>query len=427
MIWTVIQISLRRLLHSRVELLLTFVVPLAFFSIFAVIFGGGVGADTAPRIKVLAVDLVGTPESQAALEHLRQSPGLRFMTIAGRNRTANQPAVTGDPVSRDPVAVDEAVARNLVRRGEVSVAILLETPGQPNARKENPGGRITARLLSDSSDVIAGQLVSAVVRQAVAAVNQRVAAAEMQVRYQSESDPVPAGLRPQPPDQPQPIGAALASEAPAVTIEDVLRGDNAKPVVSMYAAGIAVMFLLFGATGGGGVLLEEQENRTLDRLFATQLTMDQLLLGKWTYLTALGVLQTTLMFLWGQWVFGIDLLGHWQGFVTMTLVTAAAAASFGLLLATLCRTRNQLNGLSVIVVLTMSALGGSMVPRYLMSENLQRAGLWTFNAWALDGYNKVFWRDLPISDLWPQMSVLMISGFGFLMAARWLAVRWETH
>ena len=43
----------------------------------------------------------------------------------------------------------------------------------------------------------------------------------------------------------------------------------------------------------------------------------------------------------------------------------------------------------------MSALGGSMFPRFLMSENMQKVGLLTFNAWALDGYLKVFWRDAP--------------------------------
>jgi ABC-2 type transport system permease protein len=195
----------------------------------------------------------------------------------------------------------------------------------------------------------------------------------------------------------------------------------------MYAAGIAVMFLLFGATGGGGALLEERENQTLDRLLTTGLSMDQLLLGKWFYLTGLGVVQTTVMFIWGQAVFGIELTRHWDGFLIMTLVTAGAAAAFGLLLATLCKTRGQLNGLSVVVVLTMSALGGSMVPRYVMSQSLRDAGLWTFNAWALEGYEKVFWRDLPPIDLWPQMSVLMLCGTVFLISARLLAVRWETE
>src|SRR5690606_32844387 len=159
-----------------------------------------------------------------------------------------------------------------------------------------------------------------------------------------------------------PLAAPTASDPAAslVRVVDVVGDNKSNPVVTMYAAGIAVMFLLFGATAGGGALLEERENRTLDRLLTSGLTMDQLLLGKWIYLTLLGVAQTTLMFVWGQAVFGVDLLGHFDGFLIMTLVTAGAAAAFGLLLATLCRSRGQLNGLSVIVVLSMSALGGSM-------------------------------------------------------------------
>ncbi len=115
------------------------------------------------------------------------------------------------------------------------------------------------------------------------------------------------------------------------------------------------------------------------------------------------------MFTWGALVFGLPLLPHLPGFFVMTAFTAAAAAGFGLVLATLSRTRAQLSGLSTIVILTMSALGGSMFPRFLMSETMQKAGLVTFNAWALDGYLKVFWRNSPIIDLWPQVAVLTSS------------------
>ena len=88
----------------------------------------------------------------------------------------------------------------------------------------------------------------------------------------------------------------------------------------------------------------------------------------------------------------------------MTVFTAAAAAALGLVLATLARTRAQLSGFSTILILTMSALGGSMFPRFLMSETMQKVGLLTFNAWALDGYLKVFWRNAPLWQLWPQVS-----------------------
>jgi len=94
-------------------------------------------------------------------------------------------------------------------------------------------------------------------------------------------------------------------------------------------------------------------------------------------------------------------------------------------LATLARTRAQLSGFSTILILTMSALGGSMFPRFLMSETMQKMGLVTFNAWALDGYLKVFWRDAPLSHLWPQVLVLGGLAIAFLAIARVLARRWD--
>jgi ABC-2 type transport system permease protein len=110
----------------------------------------------------------------------------------------------------------------------------------------------------------------------------------------------------------------------------------------------------------------------------------------------------------------------------MTAMTASAAAALGLVLATLARTRSQLSGFSTILILTMSALGGSMFPRFLMSETMQKVGLMTFNAWALDGYLKVFWRDAPLRELWPQALVLLGLTAAFLATARLLARRWES-
>jgi len=404
MIWTVLMVCVRRLVHNRIELLLAFVVPIAFFSIFALIFGGGVGAGSTPNIKVVAVDTVRNDQSRRAIEMLHDTAGLHFV----RGEHSGE---TDQDAGRDQEELTQRQATAMVRRGNAAMAIVILAA---------KNGGIRAELLSDSSDQVAPQVVAALVQRALLSVSMPQpppvsAVAQASAVVQADSN--------------QPIDAApIASIVPAtVEIIDVLGENKSNPVVTMYAAGIAVMFLLFGATGGGGALLEERENQTLDRLLTTGLSMDQLLLGKWLYLTLLGLVQTTLMFAWGQAIFGIDLLGHLDGFLIMTFVTAGAAAAFGLLLATLCKTRGQLNGLSVVVVLTMSALGGSMVPRYVMSQSLRDAGLWTFNAWALDGYDKVFWRDMPVGDLWPQMSVLMVCGAVFLVAARLFAIRWETQ
>jgi ABC-2 type transport system permease protein len=83
----------------------------------------------------------------------------------------------------------------------------------------------------------------------------------------------------------------------------------------------------------------------------------------------------------------------------MGACTAFAVAAFGMLLASVCRTRAQLGALSTLVILVMSSIGGSMFPRYFMSAAMQKAGLLTINAWAIDGFTKVFWRNEPVSHL----------------------------
>ncbi|MCP4941808.1 MAG: ABC transporter permease [Planctomycetaceae bacterium] len=396
MILTVLQISCRRLLHNRVELLLTFLVPIAFFSIFAIIFGGGLGRGTTPRIKVVAVDEIQSVVSSQVMAALAEQESLRFVRESG-----------ADGLKREE-------AMELVRSGSATMAIILREDRE----------QLAAELMADASDQVAAQVVSAVVNRSIMLSEAEYQVSQLTASEQEENETqLAVGAAGDPDDEMFGIEESLQRK---VEIIDVMGEGKANPVVSMYASGIAVMFLLFGATGGGGALLEERENQTLDRLLSTQMSMDQLLLGKWFYMSSIGVLQVGVMFVWAQLVFNVDLIGHLDGFLMMTVVTALAASAFGLFLATLCKSRGQLNGLSVILILTMSALGGSMVPRYLMSDELQQYGLWTFNAWALDGYTKVFWRELPVDALAPQLGVLLMSGVVFLLAARVLAVRWET-
>jgi ABC-2 type transport system permease protein len=202
--------------------------------------------------------------------------------------------------------------------------------------------------------------------------------------------------------------------------------NNGNSMVSFYAAGVGVMFLLFSASGAGGSLLDEEESGTLGRLLGSRAGMNGVLAAKFIFIPLLAITQLTVMFVWGALVFHLPLASHLPGFFTMTIVTASAAAAFGLVLATISRSRAQLSGLSTILILTMSALGGSMFPRFLMSESMQKIGLVTFNAWALDGYIKVFWRNAPLMDLWPQVLVLGALTVVFLATARFFARRWET-
>jgi ABC-2 type transport system permease protein len=196
-------------------------------------------------------------------------------------------------------------------------------------------------------------------------------------------------------------------------------------MISFYAAGIGVMFLLFTASAAGGSLLDEAESGALDRILSARVSMTTLLAGKMAYSALLASAQLTLMFLWGAAVFHLDLFTHIPGFLVMTAATSFAVASFGVLLASVSHTRAQAAAISTLIILTMSAIGGSMFPRYFMPEAMQKVGLLTFNAWAIDGYTKVFWRDEPILHLAPQVAVLIGAGLVLFFVARRFARRWE--
>lgn len=407
MIWLIVRISALRLWHNKAELVLTFVVPLVFFSIFALIFGSRERSGETATIKVAVSDMIKNADSQKIIEELQANGTLRFVDAD------SQVLKDGELKLLDP-----KVCERLVREGGASVAIVLE---EGKKEKESQESALSAKLLTDSSDQVAPKIVSALVQQLLVQKSVAALAKNAQPVPPPNSPALPASAIP----ADSPAKSPIAFTLPEVKTIDLVGGQKKNPIIAMYASGIAVMFLLFSVVGGGGALLEEKENSTLERLLASQLTLDELLMGKWLYLMLLGTLQTTLMFVWGEVVFGVELSKHWEGFLMMTLVTSAAASSLSLFLATMCNSRAQLNWVSVVLVLGMSALGGSMVPRYLMSERIREVGLLTFNAWALDGYNKIFWRNLPLQSLWPQLAVLLMIGLIFMIAARIGARRWE--
>jgi ABC-2 type transport system permease protein len=226
-------------------------------------------------------------------------------------------------------------------------------------------------------------------------------------------------------DQNAPSNANNVSLVP-LTIRDVVGENKKSPMVSFYAAGIGVMFLLFTASAAGGSLLDESDSGALDRVLSSHVSMTTLLAGKMIYCTLLAFSQLCLMFLWGWAVFHLDLWTHVPGFLVMGICTAFAVANFGMILASVSKTRAQQGGISTLLILTMSAIGGSMFPRFLMSPTLQKAGLFTINGWAIDGFTKVFWYDEPIQQLWPQVSVLLAVGIFLFVIARKFAQRWES-
>ena len=155
-------------------------------------------------------------------------------------------------------------------------------------------------------------------------------------------------------------------------------------MIAYYAAGIGVMFLLFSASAAGGTLLEEAESGALDRVLSSRVSMTTFLIGKLVFSAILASIQLTVMFTWGALVFHLDLRHHLPGFLAMTIATSLAVAAFGMLLASISHTRAQQAATGTLLILIMSAVGGSMFPQFLMPALMVKLGkVITFNAWAI--------------------------------------------
>lgn len=364
MILTVLRIGWLNLVRDRMALALTFAMPLVFFSVFAVVFGG-MDTDRPQPVRLGLVAGDGASRLAAALEN---GSGIELVA---------------------PHLPGAAAAERAIADGRLDAAVVIPDP-LPLGPAAGDG---SLRVLVDTAHPLAARIVEGELQRA---------------------------------------GGRLLAGSPVagpftVELEDVLGRQAGSPAIAYFAAGIGVMFLLFSVSGRSAILIEERETGVLARLLASRLGLTRLLIGRWLHLSLLGATQVTAMFVWGAVAFGLDLWSprRLAGFAVMTAVTAAAAASLGLLLSATAGTRARLNGISTVVVLVMSALGGSMFPRFLMPEALREVGLLTFNAWALDGYRKVFWYDHAPLALWPQIVVLTTMGLVFFAVAVALAGRWR--
>jgi ABC-2 type transport system permease protein len=418
MISPIVRTSIASLRRDRAALALSFILPVVFFSIFAVIFGGR--GNVAPKVKVIVVDEDHSRASEQIVKGMQAEDSLVIKTRPAAVKGVEQPEYSA------------AGAEAAVKTGAASVAIVIPRGFGANPISFGPrdASLPTIQLLKDPSDMIAPAMVEGLL-QKVGMTSMPDVMAEQGANSleqfagsltQEQRERLDQGLQylRAHPD----AARAGGGEIIPVTQRAVV-GQQHLDMISFYAAAIGVMFLLFTASGAAGALLDEAESGTLDRVLSSRVTMTSLLLGKMTFNSLLAFTQLVVMFLWGWAVFRLDFWTHIPGFVVMGICTAVAVAAFGMLLASICTTRAQLGALSTLIILIMSSIGGSMFPRFLMPEGMQKAGLLTINAWAIDGFTKVFWRDEPVSHLWPQVAVLVGIAVLLFVIARRVARRWE--
>jgi ABC-type multidrug transport system permease subunit len=164
-------------------------------------------------------------------------------------------------------------------------------------------------------------------------------------------------------------------------------------------AGMSVMMLLFSVAGLGGSLLDEKQEGMLKKLLCSPLHPNHILHGKMVFANIIAIAQLLIMFVYAWLVFGLDIMHHLPSLGLMILATAYACSSFGIVLASFAKSRQQVQGLSTIIVMVMSAIGGSMIPIFVMPELMQKIAVVSVNYWSIQGFYDIFMRLLPLTDI----------------------------
>jgi ABC-type multidrug transport system permease subunit len=178
-------------------------------------------------------------------------------------------------------------------------------------------------------------------------------------------------------------------------------------------AGTAILMLLFSVAGVGTSILEEKENGTINRLLYSPLKGSTILYSKMLFAFFISILQLTTMFIFAWLVLNMDLSVNIPGLILMITATSFAVSSLGIFLAAVAKTRQQAQNLSTIIILVMSAIGGSMIPLFIMPSVLQKIALLSVNYWGIQGFYDLFWRVLPLEEILPKILILM--GIGLIM------------
>jgi ABC-2 type transport system permease protein len=379
--------------RDRAALAMAFVLPPLVFLIFSAVFAG-VTAETL-SLKVAAADDAHTANSARLMRALVADPQLKA----------------------EPMPSFDAV-RRAVRSGHADAGLVIR--GDP----AGPGSPLV--ILADSSRAMAAPIVEARARE----VMTRAAPDLLLTRTLSDVAPATGPLTTgqklnveMAVQELQDDPGAAAKTAPLFTRTDVVGAKKGVGVIAYYAGAVMILFALFSAAHGAVTLIDERRAGIADRILAGRAGMGPVVTGKFLFLAAQGALQAVAIFATAQIVYGVPVTQHLGLWLATTMAAAAASAGLALGLVALCRTREQAQMLSTFVILVLAAIGGSMAPRFLMPDWLQRLGWATPHAWVIDAYQGLLWRDAGADSLYRPWLVLAAIGLGGFIIAQAAARR----
>jgi ABC-2 type transport system permease protein len=230
-----------------------------------------------------------------------------------------------------------------------------------------------------------------------------------------------------------PDGFDAANSRPAIQYAyNSSAGAQAPSAVQQNVPAWLVFGAFFVVIPLSNTLIRERQQGTLKRLRTMPVGQGTLLASKLAPYFIVNMLQVTLMLMAGCWLvpaLGGEALQLNGSKVALALVSAAislAALGYALLISSITRTTEQASLLGGAGNLILAAIGGIMVPKFVMPEAMQQLTNVSPMAWGLQGFLDVLLRDGGVADVSFEVAALSAFGLVTLAIAAWaLALRAE--
>jgi ABC-2 type transport system permease protein len=177
-----------------------------------------------------------------------------------------------------------------------------------------------------------------------------------------------------------------------------------------------------------GTLIRERQTGTFRRLMTMPVSRAGLLAGKVAAYVLVCLAQFVLMLAAGVFALpalgvpGLLLLPGWPAVLPIALAAALAATGYGILVGALSRSYEQASMFGAVSVVIAAALGGIMIPAYVMPRTMQEIGALSPLAWGLGAFQEVFVRGGSLRTASCKTGLLLIF-FALTMTIAWLSLR----
>lgn len=355
-------LHLKTLFKTPSAIVLMFIMPIMFSIIF-----GGIGSDGSSQDKPVVLMVAAEDESNSRIMDLMSSNDqyswLKADEKQARSSVENQEAIAA-------VLIAESIAENM-ELGKPLFQIVVQ-------RKTQEYLALSSYIEGVGRTVI--QTIEMVPEQDTVAVNAI-------------------------------LDKAAGRETLDISSEVIQKEESKTGSVGMLAIGFTIMFMMFGISGAASAILDEKIGGTWQRLLTSPTSKVQVMIGYLFSYFMMGAIQLFVLMVVMNFIYGA-MWGNLIYFVPFAALVIITIVGFGLMMASIVKTRQQASALSAVLIVSTCMLGGVYWPLEIVPEFMQQIAKAVPQSWMITGFREIVSGSLYIPAI--RNSALILLAFSLL-------------